>query len=192
MKKLLLSLALLASSLLYGQGWVHNGAHVVANSGSFIVISGTKGNYKAQGTSRLIFNGDVNLFYTGNWINNSAGAIFMNNNGRVTLNGAAQLFMGTAVTAFPALDLLCSANPTMQVNILVGGGHSGGGIGKLNLFSKQLQLNGRTLIINNRSETAITKTTGGIVSESFPSFFLPREREQSSSPYPIFCLLDNK
>ena len=163
MKKLLLSLALLASSLLYGQGWVHNGAHVVANSGSFIVISGTKGNYKAQGTSRLIFNGDVNLFYTGNWINNSAGAIFMNNNGRVTLNGAAQLFMGTAVTAFPALDLLCSANPTMQVNILVGGGHSGGGIGKLNLFSKQLQLNGRTLIINNRSETAITKTTGGIV-----------------------------
>jgi len=170
MKKLLLSLALLTSTLLHGQGWVHNGAHVVANSGSFIVISGTKGNYKAQGTSRLIFNGDVNLFYTGNWINNSAGAIFMNNNGKVTLNGATQQFMGTAITAFPALDLLCTANPSMQVNILVGGGHNGGGTGKLNLFSKQLLLNGKTLIINNRSETAIAKTTGGIVSESFPSF----------------------
>ena len=65
------------------QGWVHNGAHVVANNGTFIVIQGPQGNYKAQVASRLIFNGDVELSFTGNWINNSAGAIFMTNNGTV-------------------------------------------------------------------------------------------------------------
>lgn len=152
------------------QGWVHNGAHVVATNGTFVVINGTKGNYKAQSTSRLIFNGDVEMSFTGNWINNSAGAIFMTNDGRVVLKGATQQFQGTNITAFPALDLKCSANPSMQVNILVGGGHKGGGVGKLNLFDKQLDLNGRKLIINNRYETAITKTTGGILSESFPTF----------------------
>jgi len=152
------------------QGWVHNGAHVVATNGTFMVINGTKGHYKAQGTSRLIFNGDVEMSFTGNWINNSAGAIFMTNDGRVVLKGATQSFQGTNTTAFPALDLKCTANPSMQVNILVGGGHKGGGTGKLNLYDKQLDLNGRKLIINNRSETAIARTTGGILSESFPTF----------------------
>jgi hypothetical protein len=168
-QRLLMLLCLTATWLAKGQGWVHNGAHVVATNGTFIVINGAQGNYKAQSVSRLIFNGDVELSYTGNWINNSLGAIFMTNDGRVILKGAAQSFLGTSITAFPSLDLKCSVNPTMQANILVGGGHKGGGTGKLNLFDRQLNLNGKKLIINNRSETAISRTTGGILSESFPS-----------------------
>ena len=170
MKQLLFAaVCLISTTMGFAQGWVHNGAHVVASNGTFIVIDGTKGNYKAQSVSRLIFNGDVELSFTGNWINNSSGAIFMTNNGKAILKGAIQSFQGTAITAFPALDLKCSANPTLQTNILVGGGHKGGGTGKLNLFDRQLNLNGKKLIINNRSETAISRTTGGILSESFPS-----------------------
>jgi gliding motility-associated-like protein len=168
--RILLLICFATTWLAKGQGWVHNGAHVVATNGTFIVISGTKGNYKAQGVSRLIFNGDVEMSFTANWINNSNGAVFMTNDGRVVLKGAAQFFQGTNTTAFPSLDLKCSVNPTMQTNILVGGGHKSGGIGKLNLFDRQLILNGRKLIINNRSETAISKTTGGILSETFPTF----------------------
>jgi len=142
-QRLVMLLCLTATWLAKGQGWVHNGAHVVATNGTFIVINGAQGNYKAQSVSRLIFNGDVELSYTGNWINNSLGAIFMTNDGRVILKGAAQSFLGTSTTAFPSLDLKCSVNPTMQTNILVGGGHKGGGTGKLNLFDRQLNLNGK-------------------------------------------------
>lgn len=169
MKNLLLCIPCFIASCLFGQGWVHNGATVVVNNGIFIVLDGINGHYKAQSNASFFLKGDVVIQLKGNWINNSSGGIFATNDGKIVLNGASQSFQGSAMTAFPALDLKCSANPSLQSTILVGGGQAGGGIGKLSLNDKQLLLNGKRLIINNRSESATTRSTGGIVSETFPA-----------------------
>ncbi len=169
MKKILLCIPCFIVSCLCGQGWVHNGATVVVNNGTFIVLDGINGHYKAQSNAIFFLTGDAVIQLKGNWINNSSGMIFAKNDGKIILNGASQSIQGSAITAFPALDLKCSANPSLQSNILVGGGQTGGGNGKLSLNDKQLLLNGKRLIINNRSELAITRSTGGIVSETFPA-----------------------
>lgn len=166
----LLGIAVVLPVASMAQGWVQNGAQVVVNQGAYVVINGTKGNLFAQGTSKFIIKGDAYLHIAGNVTNNSIGAFFTTNNGEVVLNGTTQQIIGgSSITAFPSLHLKSAVNPKLSFTILVGGGFNKGGTGVLALYNRQLLLNSQKLIINNRSEMAMTYTTGGIVSESYPT-----------------------
>ncbi len=169
LKHIVLSgLALLSPWMAMAQGWVQNGAQVVVNQGAYVVINGTKGNLFAQGTSKFIIKGAAYLHIAGNVTNNTSGGFFTTNNGEIVLNGTTQqLLGGNSITAFPSLYIKSSTNPKLTYTILVGGGFNKGGNGVLALNDKQLLLNSQKLIINNRSEMAITYTTGGLVSETY-------------------------
>lgn len=111
-------------------------------------------------------NGVIDL--NGNWTNNSAGNVFTSAfpNGTVILNGGAQNIGGTGFTIFNNLTLAGTGNKTLLQNIGVGGFAPLSGVLALN--DRQLLLNSLNLTVRNPQPTAITRTTGFIISETTP------------------------
>ena len=155
---------------LSAQGWVQNGAQVVVNQGAYVVLKGNNCNFLAQRNSKFTFKGVGYLLVAGNFTNNTTSPLFTTNWGEVTLNGTTQQSIGgNGITAFPSLYIKSTVNPKLTFTVLVGGGYNKGGDGILALYDKQLLLNSQKLIINNKSESAMIYTTGGLVSETYPT-----------------------
>jgi hypothetical protein len=149
----------------FSQGLINNGAYVV-NSGAYIVVTGAGGNITNQDAGA--FTGKINntgfIQLTGDWTNNSVQNVFTANTGTVEMNGVNQALGGTTPTWFNNLTLLGTGNKTLNQNELAGGGYAAPA-GILALNDRPLVLNTQTLTVNNPVNSAITRTTGFIVSE---------------------------
>lgn len=151
------------------QGLINNGASIQLTSGSTIYVDGGSsiGNFKNQDNGA--FTGTVKnsgtLRVSGDWTNNSAAFVFPANSGTVMLIGANQAIKGTTTTYFNDLTLTGSGVKTLQINTLTGGGFASP-TGVLALNGLPLDLNTHTLLVNNPSTSAITRTTGFIISET--------------------------
>jgi hypothetical protein len=152
----------------FSQGLINHGAYIT-NSAAYIYIAGGSGlgNFTNQDNGAFI--GKVNntgfIDVTGNWINNSSLNVFTANSGTVEMLGTAQNLGGTTTTWFNNLSLLGSGTKTMQINEIVGGGYASPA-GVLALNDRPLALNTYKLTVNNPANTAITRTSGYIISET--------------------------
>ncbi|HSH65661.1 MAG TPA: T9SS type A sorting domain-containing protein [Bacteroidia bacterium] len=148
------------------QGILNNGASIVLNNGVTVYINGTTGHYTSQ-NSGLIKNNTSggNIEMLGNWVNNSTTIAFQNDGTTVKLSGANQTIGGSYSTSFYNLTLSGSGTKTVSVSsITVGGQSSYSGV--LSLGARPLDLNGNRLNISNSSTTAITYSSGYVISET--------------------------
>ena len=153
------------SSNAFSQGLINNGAYIV-NNGAYIIVTGPTGHFTNQDAGASIGKVDntgVMQVY-GNWTNNSTQNVFTANTGTVELNGSSQIIGGTLPTWFNNLTLLGTGNKSLNQNETVGGGYASPA-GVLALNDRPLVLTTRRLTVTNPLNTAITRTTGYIVSE---------------------------
>lgn len=144
----------------------------VLNDGATIVIAGSTSMYIAGGTSNGNYlnqtnttNGSIDLdgdlYVEGNWTNNATGGNVFTNvdaDGTVRLNGAAvQTIGGSRATFFENLNLT-SADKTLGV--------TGSSVKGTLTVDAVLNLNSKTLIIDNSATTAITVVSDYINSET--------------------------
>ncbi|MEN9511132.1 MAG: hypothetical protein RLZZ370_951 [Bacteroidota bacterium] len=157
------------SSQAFAQGLVQSGAHIVVTDGAFLVVAQAQGDYTARGDAKITLSANARFRIYGDWNNNGNTPVFTSNNGRVELWGFNQNIGGSNITAFPDLSLVGFGTKRLTQHTLVGGGYNKGGSGMLRLFGNTLDLQGNTLIINNRNPTAIMFSgAGGIISENPP------------------------
>jgi hypothetical protein len=150
------------------QGLINDGAYIT-NRSAYIYIQGgaSIGNFtnndKAGYTGQVDNSGFIDI--TGNWFNNSAQYVFTGNSGTVEMLGANQNLGGTTTTWFNNLNLLGSGTKTMLIDELTGGGYASPA-GVLALNDRPVALNTFKLTVNNPLNTAVTRTSGYIISES--------------------------
>ena len=161
------------SVLICSLGFIGLGAQGILNNGAFIVMSGaaqiyvdggTNGDYLSQANGRITPSATGIIRLEGDWTNNSANTGFTADAGTVQLVDAAQSINGTNSTTFYNLTLLGTNTKTLNVNTSVGGVTTTTGV--LSLGTRPLDLNTRMLTITNPATTAITTTTGYIISET--------------------------
>lgn len=151
-------ITILGQNMGLGQLLTNNNINVTINPGVQLTVKGDIQNN--LGTTIDNF-GTIDL--TGNWVNNSGNVIFGLSAGVVIMNGINQNISGTDATRFHSLDLH-NGTKTLLVDA------STGGIGfpltgDLNCNDAIFDLNSHTLTIYNSNPTAITHTTGYILSE---------------------------
>jgi hypothetical protein len=149
------------------QGMINNGAYIV-NNGAYLIVSGFTGHYLNQDAGASI--GKIQntgvMQVGGNWTNNSTQNVFTANTGTVEMNGSSQIFGGTTTTWFNNLTLLGTGNKTLNRDELVGGGYvAPPPAGVLALNDRPMVLTTRKVTVTNPLTTAITRTTGYIISE---------------------------
>ena len=161
MKKLLQITLALVPYFLNAQGINNNGGKIVTQSGGYITVTGTNGNFlNATNVSDGSIDNDGLITIAGNWTNNAANNVFINPNaaGRVLLNGTAlQTYGGTKDTYFEKLTINNSAGVTMAIGAQVSD--------SLQLTSGAVALNSNTLTITSATGSAISRNTGYLVSE---------------------------
>ncbi|TGE20742.1 T9SS type A sorting domain-containing protein [Hymenobacter aquaticus] len=152
---------LLAAVPAVGQGLSNQGAVISIQSGGQLSVIGdvvvnSGGTIDNAGTLSL----------TGNWTNNTTGGVLSPATGTVQLLGTAtQQIGGSGTTTFHTLDVSgASAAAQLMADIAVGNSN-----GLLVLGTNQLQLNTHVLNLNNGATSAISRTTGALVSESSPA-----------------------
>lgn len=144
------------------------GAKMNIASGSYLNIDGTFENQSNADAVNADIENNGTMEVSGSWTNNDAQGVFSTNSGVVRLDGAAQTIGGSSATLFNNLTLLGTGDKTMAVNTTVGGGYASPS-GVLSMGSRNLFLgvaDDYDLTITNPSNTAITTTTGLIVSEN--------------------------
>lgn len=132
------------------QGIVNNGARIVVQSGSNLIVS--NGGY-TNGASGLIDN-EGTIKVEGDWINNASNSVFtsINTTGIVDLNGnSAQSIGGTNPTNFEQLIVSGTGTKTLNVNNTE--------VYYLLTIDGKLSLNSNRLIIENNSVAAIQQNT---------------------------------
>lgn len=150
---------------LSAQGILNNGAFIVMTGAAQIYVDGgTNGDYLSQANGRITPSATGIIRLEGDWTNNSANTGFTADAGTVQLVDAAQSINGTNSTTFYNLTLLGTNTKTLNVNTSVGGVTTTTGV--LSLGTRPLDLNTRMLTITNPATTAITTTTGYIISET--------------------------
>jgi gliding motility-associated-like protein len=153
----------------HAQGLLNKGAQIVIKGGATIQVDGKDGNFTNDSLSA--FDGKVKITDTGsvlvrgNWVNNARNTVFSTDKGAVVLNGDTQAIRGLQPTGFYHLILQGTGIKILEQNANVGGEFANPN-GKLNLGSLPLALNSHTLLIHNPNPTAISKSSGYIVSES--------------------------
>lgn len=137
---------------------------VTNNNIGITLISGTQVTVKGdiQNNPGTTINNSGTIDMTGNWINNSGSDCFGLSQGTVILNGGNQNIDGANATLFNNLTMQGSGTKTLMVNTTVGGN---AGNGALNINDKILELNSKTITINNPSSAAVAFTNGMIHSE---------------------------
>lgn len=158
-------LLLLSSVTLGAQGIINNGARIVLTTNSAVVVDGASGNYTSQ-SGGLITNASTggSVYIDGNWVNNAGNIGFSNDGATVLLTGAAQSIGGSASTTFYNLTLQGSGTKGLAINTTVGGASVLNGV--LSLGTQPLDLNGNTLTVSNSATSAITNSSGYIISET--------------------------
>ncbi|UOQ54116.1 T9SS type A sorting domain-containing protein [Hymenobacter cellulosivorans] len=155
------SLFLLTALPSLGQGLSNQGAVISIQSGAQVSVVG---DVTVSGTGTVDNAGTLSL--TGNWTNNTSGGVLTPATGTVKLNGTAtQQIGGSAATTFHTLDVSEAAGP-VQLGSDISVGNSSG---LLTLGATQVQLNSKVLTLNNGAASALTRTTGTLVSESAAS-----------------------
>lgn len=148
------------------QGLINNGANIVLNNAVTIYIDGTTGHYKNQNSGLIKNNtsgGTITLL--GNWTNNASNAVFQNDGATVSLSGANQTIGGSNSTSFYNLTLAGSGTKSLGASPITVGGQSTF-TGVLSVGARPLDLNGNQLNISNTSTSAITYSSGYIISET--------------------------
>jgi hypothetical protein len=150
--------------------WSAAQAQLMTNDNVNITITGSaqltvQGDIQNQNGTLISNSGTIDL--SGNWIHNAANNCFGISTGTVVLNGSNQSIGGNNSTTFNNLTLQGSGVKTLNQNITVGGGNTTPS-GLLNLSSFNLDLNSKTLTVSNPLTTAISRTSGFIVSETNP------------------------
>ena len=152
---------LLAGLPVVGQSLSNQGAVIGIQAGTQVAV---------VGDVRISGNGTINnagtLSLTGNWTNNASGGVLTAATGTVQLSGtAAQQIGGSSSTTFHTLDVSAATGPVqLAINTAVG---ASGGV--LALGATNIQLNSQVLTLNNGATTALTSTTGQLVSETTPA-----------------------
>ncbi|MBK7855512.1 MAG: T9SS type A sorting domain-containing protein [Bacteroidetes bacterium] len=153
---LCISMVLLLQTTLPAQ-MLTNSNVLISNSAQITV----KGDVQNNAGTVISNTGIIDL--TGNWTNNSGNSIFGLSNGTVVMNGVNQIIQGTDQTVFNNLTLQ-NGIKTLEQSTTTGGAYvSPSGI--LNCGNAMLDLNSNTLTVNNQNGTAVTSTTGYILSE---------------------------
>ncbi|MES2764117.1 MAG: hypothetical protein V4677_18010 [Bacteroidota bacterium] len=147
------------------QGLINNGANIVFSGAAQMYIDGTAGHYLSQSLGSITPSATSSITLLGNWTNNSTNVAFTVDGGGVVLAGAAQTIGGTNPSAFYNLSLAGSGIKTLAVNSTTVGGQSLF-TGVLSLGSSTLTLNSNRLDITNSLATAITRSSGYIISET--------------------------
>lgn len=111
---------------------------------------------------------DGSLEVSGDFINNSGSNLFGASAGTVVLNGGNQQIAGSSVTHFNNLNLQGGGTKTLALDAVTGG-NNGVNSGVLSLNNARLDLNANELTVNNSTASAITRTSGFIISETDPS-----------------------
>lgn len=137
----------------------YNGGVDIAVYPSTILYVGGHITNDLSGT--IVNEGDIYL--TGDW-SNEVSAGLSPNTGTVVLYGGTQSIQGSQTTTFNNLDCQGAGTKTLNVNTTVGGT-----AGVLSLNANELDLNTYTCTITNPLTSAITRTTGAIISETLPS-----------------------
>ena len=152
---------LLAGLPVAGQGLSNQGVLIAIKAGTQVAVVGDV----SIGGSGTIDNAGT-LSLTGNWNNSAGSGVLTPGTGTVQLKGAAaQQIGGSSSTTFHTLDVSAATGPVqLAINTAVG---ASGGI--LALGATTLQLNSRVLTLNNGAPTALTSTTGQLVSETSPT-----------------------
>jgi gliding motility-associated-like protein len=152
---------LVAPSLTFSQATnFYNGGAIITVYPSTDVYVG--GHVTNTATGSIHNQGNIEL--TGDWTNDNPSGGLDAAFGTVTLSGAAQTIKGTSTTTFNNLDCQGGAvTKTINIDTKVGGN-----TGALSLNASTFNLNGFNCIVTNPASTAITRTTGFIVSEKVP------------------------
>ena len=157
----------LISVQIVAQGLVHHDGYIVTQPGSHIIVKGSNGNYSAKNDAKIKMQPNSNIKIDGSWQNDANTGVFTTNEGKIEMTTSNGEIKGRTTTNFPDLTLSGNGVISLVVPTLVGGGHNGGGLGRLRLNDTKLKLQGRTLIINNEQSNALNYTSnGGIISES--------------------------
>ncbi|MEO5644536.1 MAG: T9SS type A sorting domain-containing protein [Bacteroidia bacterium] len=149
------------------QGLINNGAMIVMSGPTAnIYIDGATGNYTSQGGGIIVPVGTGStVTLLGNWYNNSSNGGFSADGTTVVFEGANQTINGTFIPEFD--NVVLSGSGTKTLNTITSMcGMSATPVGVLSMGSRPLNLNGFDLTITNPSGTAITNTTGYIISET--------------------------
>lgn len=146
------------------QLFINNGTSVTQTTNVTLLVKGGGLTNQSNG----VFNNSGNIVLTGDWINNATNVVFTSNNGTVELSGANQKIGGSNTTHFNNLTLSGSGTKTLNINTLVGGGYASP-TGILALNNIPLDLNSKTLTISNPATTAVTRTSGYVISETEPT-----------------------
>ena len=159
----IMSIGLLTSFLSFSQTNFFNGGIAVTVDPNTILYVG--GNV-VNNVNGLIHN-KGNIYLTGDWTNNEPSGCLDPTTGTVILYGASQTIQGTTgaqTTTFNNLDCQGIGTKTLNINTVVGGN-----TGVLSLNSDALDLNSNTLIVTNPAASAITRSTGYVISETDPT-----------------------
>jgi hypothetical protein len=143
-------------------------AQLLTNNGAMITTTAAvhvNGSALNEGGGQIANEGTLTL--TGDWTNNAGNNGFGMSQGTVALVGAAQSIAGSSVTVLNNLTLAGTGTKTLQQHAEVGGAPIGAS-GVLALNDRPLDLNGYNLTVRNAAPTAITRTSGFIVSERDP------------------------
>lgn len=157
-----LGLAFLAGSTAMAQQMENSGATIVVGSGTQLIIgnSTTTVDFINESGGSVENNGTISV--TGDWVNNDAGGVFSTNAGTVNLNGVfTSDIEGSQITNFYNLNLSNGRKRLDGVNARVNN--------VLNITGSSLELNSQTVYIENSSPSAITSSSGYIISETGPS-----------------------
>ena len=149
----------------FAQGLVNNGGSIVFVSSSNIFIDGVDGHYTSQASGSITPSATSTIALEGNWINNSSNVAFTVDGGGVVLAGTTQTIGGTNPSAFYNLTLAGNGIKTLAINSTTIGGQATF-TGVLSVGASTLDLNGNRLDVTNSAVTAITRSSGYIISET--------------------------
>lgn len=157
-----LSLAFFTGSAAMAQQLENAGATIVVGSGTQLIIgnSTTAVDFINETGGTVENNGTISV--TGDWVNNDAGGVFSTNAGTVNLNGVfTSDIEGSQITNFYNLNLTNGRKRLDGVNTRVNN--------VLDITGSSMELNSQTLLVENSSPSAITSSSGYIISETGPS-----------------------
>jgi Secretion system C-terminal sorting domain len=147
----------------HAQVLTDDGAGLFVQSGAQLTV---KGEVLIGASGTITNSGTIDL--SGNWTNNAGNDCFGDSEGAVILNGAGQQIGGSSYTQFNHLHLL-GGDVTLMQDAYTGGGFATSRSGVLALNGAKLFLNSRLLGLTNAEPSAVTRTTGMLVSETGPA-----------------------
>lgn len=151
-------------------------AQLFTNNGTTITTdAGFQVNGSVLNTAAGQFANSGIITLTGDWTNNAGNSGFGAGQGSVVLGGGDQTIGGSSITVFNDLALSGTGTKSLLQHAEVGGAYLTPS-GVLALNDRPMDLNGFDLTVRNAAPTAITRTSGFIISERDPLMGYSRVR----------------